>query len=187
MCRCFATSLRPSFYDAGRKQSLLIMEDLKTVFKWLLLLLMLSLYILLFGACSSRKSSVNHSIDKVKTEVKSTVDNDITTNKQTTIVVNDETNEIEVSPIDTAKVLVINGQTYKNAKVRLVKRKTKTDVSKIETTKDLSKSQTRAETTHENATRVKDSKRINFSLKWLWLLLIPVGFYIFFKLKTKLI
>lgn len=128
------------------------------------------LLLVLGCSCSTRKVETNKTKEETKTEQIYEVKNDIET------VINDETNEIEVEPIDTSKVLIINGKTYKNAKVKITNRKAKTvikDKTKI-------KNKTVALTKKKSKEKVTERKRISFM--WLLLLLIPI-IYLYVKKK----
>jgi len=160
--------------------------DLKETFKLLVTLLALSLLVLMCS-CGSRKVQKSNVKEETKTEQSTTEKKDIETKTETKTVINDETNEIEITPIDTSKVLIINGKTYKNAKVKILNRKSKTDITAKETVKDKTKSETRAITATKKQTRVKDiEKKTNPFTSLLWLL-IPVIGYLIWKYKYKLI
>jgi len=94
-------------------------------------LVILILLCIIGCSCGSRKVQKSTIKEEIKTEKKI----DSTAQKEIKTVINDETNEIEITPIDTSKVLIINGKNYKNAKVKISNRKTKTDISAKEKTK----------------------------------------------------
>lgn len=117
-------------------------------------------------SCSTRKVQ----IEKVKEETKTEQTNDI----DTKIIETNESQEIEITPIDTAKVLIIDGKIYKNAKVRFVNKK-----AKIET---VIKDKTKSVTATKKQTKAKATERKSISFMWLLLLLIPI---IYFYVKSK--
>jgi len=149
-------------------------------------LLMLSL-IWLLCSCGTRKVQKSSTKEETKTEVNATVNNDIEKSTQTNTVINDESNEMEVIPLDTTKPLLINGKSYFNAKVKLTHRKAKTEITAKEVVKDLSKHETKAIITAKKQTRVKDTeKKYNPFLPLLWLL-IPAAILLVWKYKYKII
>jgi hypothetical protein len=128
--------------------------------------------LLVFGcSCGARKVEKSTIKEEIKTEKKI----DSTAQKETKTVINDETNEIEITPIDTSKVLIINGKTYKNAKFKISNRKTKTDISakeKIQLTKNVK----------SNIVKSNIVKKTEKQYNVFWLFLIPViaYFYLFY-------
>jgi Na+-transporting methylmalonyl-CoA/oxaloacetate decarboxylase gamma subunit len=162
------------------------MEKLKRIGKILIILTILAIWVLLFGACASRKVHKTEVKEQVTVQVTEQVKNDITTSKESNILVNSEENEIEVTPIDTAKVIVINGTSYKNAKVRLIKRKLQSTILEKETVKDLTKTDTRVNISSKTATRVKNTEKRPSPFAWLHWLWIPCIGYLIWKYKYKI-
>lgn len=162
--------------------------DLKNIFEILVTFLIMSLLVLLFYSCgSSRKVEKQTTKEQTKSEISTSEKKDVSTTKESKIVVNEDTDEIEVSPVDNEKVVVINGKTYKNAKVKIVKRKTQSKTFVKETGKDLSKSKAKAVNAVKKQSETKHSKRVsNPFLPMLWLL-IPLGVYLIWKHKYKII
>lgn len=153
--------------------------------KLMITLLMLSLLWLLMS-CGTRKTQKSNVKEETKTEQSTTDKKDIEIKTDTKTVINDESSELEITPIDTSKVLIINGKTYKNAKVKITNRKTETKIDAKETVKDLSKSETKAIIAVKKQTRVKDTERkSNPFLPLLWLL-IPATIYAVWKYKYKI-
>jgi len=163
------------------------MIDLKETFKLLVTLLALSLLVLLCSCSGTRKVQKSVVKESLSTEIKATEKKDIETKTETQTVINDESNEMEVIPLDTTKPLLINGKSYFNAKVKLTHRKAKTEITAKETVKDLSKHETKAIIAVKKQTRVKDiEKKSNPFLPLLWLL-IPAAIYLVWKYKYKII
>jgi len=162
------------------------MIDLKEVFKILVTFLVISLLVLLCS-CGSRKVQKSNVKEETKTEQTAKVNNDVETKTETKTVINDESQELEITPIDTAKVLIINGKTYKNAKVKFTTRKAKTEINAKEVVKDKSKSEIKAVTAVKKQTTTKDiEKKSNPFMPLLWLL-IPAVLVLIWKYKYKLI
>jgi len=149
------------------------------------LILLLLLFTLV--SCSTRKVQKSSTKEEAKTEQATTEKKDITAEKEAKTVINDESNEMEITPIDTAKVLIINGKTFKNAKVKILHRKTATNITAKETVKDKTKSENKAITAVKKQATTKDiEKKSNPFLPLLWLL-IPAGIYLVWKYKYKII
>ena len=154
--------------------------------KLLITLLALSL-IALLSSCGSRKVQKSNVKEEVKTEQAVIEKKDIETKTETKTVVNDQSNEMEITPIDTSKVLIINGKTYKNAKVKIVNRKVNTTIAEKATVKDNSVIDTRVKNSSKNATKVKNTERKSNPFTSLLWLLIPALIYAAWKYKFKLI
>ena len=162
------------------------MIDLNSIKKLLITLLALSLITLLMS-CGSRKVEKSVVKENTTTEIATKVVNDITSNTETNTIINDESNEIEVTPIDTSKAIVINGKTFKNAKVKIVNRKSQTAITKKETVRDLSKQETKAIIAVKKQEVKRDIERkSNPFLPLLWLLIPLIG-YLVWKYKYKFI
>lgn len=155
--------------------------------KLLITLLAASLIALLLSSCGTRKAQKSSTKEETKTEQATTEKKDIIIDNQTKTVINEDTDEIEVKPIDTSKTITINGKKYKNAIITLRKKKVNTVIQNKEIVKDNSVKQTRAKVTVKKETRAKDIERkSNPFLPLLWLL-IPAGVYLIWKYKYKLI
>ena len=149
-------------------------------------------YILAFSilfltfSCGTRKVEKSFTKEDVKTEQSTTQKNDVTTNKETNVVLNDEASEIEVTPIDTSKDLVINGKVFKNAKVKILNRKSQSAITAKETVKDNSVKTAKTSAVRNNRTVQKQLERkSNPFLPLLWLL-IPAFLYLVYKYKNKI-
>jgi len=160
--------------------------DLNDIRKVLITLLALSLIALLLS-CGTRKVQKTNVKEEVKTEQATTEKKDIETKTETNTVVNEETDEIEVKPIDTSKTITINGKKYKNAIVTLRKKKVNTTIAEKATVKDLSKHETKAITTvKKQEVKRNIERKSNPFLPLLWILL-PAIVYAVWKYKFKLI
>ena len=160
--------------------------ELNDIRKVLITLLALSLIALLLS-CGTRKVQKSNVKEEVKTEQATTEKKDIETKTETNTVVNEETDEIEVKPIDTSKTITINGKKYKNAIVTLRKKKVNTTIAEKATVKDLSKHETKAITTvKKQEVKRNIERKSNPFLPLLWILL-PAIVYAVWKYKFKLI
>lgn len=163
-----------------------MIPNLNSILKILVTLLAISLIVLL-SSCGTRKVQKSVIKEETKTEQSTKVDNDVTTNKETNTVINDESNEIEVTPIDTSKAVIINGKVFKNAKVKIVYRKSQSAIIAKETVKDKTKSENKVITaTKKDNKDIAAERKSNTFLPLLWLL-IPAAIYLVWKYKYKII
>jgi len=161
-------------------------QNLIDVRKLMITLLMLSL-IWLLCSCGTRKVQKSSTKEENKIEQSTKINNDIETKTETKTVINDESNEMEIAPIDTAKVLIINGKEFKNAKVKILHRKTDTNITAKETVKDKTTIKNEAVIASKKQTTTKDiEKKSNPFTPLLWLL-IPAAIYLIWKYKYKII
>ncbi|MEN9389318.1 MAG: hypothetical protein RLY61_402 [Candidatus Parcubacteria bacterium] len=136
--------------------------------------LALALVIPLLLSCAARKVAVtktqteNH-IDSVVVEKKDSV-----SVKQNAIVITDSTEEFEVTPIDTAKPIIIGETKYFNAKVRLKKtRRHVVDSSKtIVSRSSENKISVKKDTKSKNFEKKVDKKSNYFVFLWVLLILL---------------
>jgi hypothetical protein len=143
--------------------------------------------LVIFASCGSRKVQKSVVKENTTTEKTETEKKDIVIDNQTKTVINEDADEIEVKPIDTAKAIIVNGKEYKNAIVTLRKKKVNTVIENKEIVKDNS-----VKTVKAVATTKKDNKDIaverksNPFLPLLWLLIPAIG-YLIWKYKYKII
>jgi preprotein translocase subunit SecF len=154
--------------------------------KLMITLLMLSL-IWLLSSCGTRKVQKSVVKESSTTEQVITEKKDIVIDSQTNTVISNESNEIEVTPIDTSKVLIINGKTYKNAKVKILNRKSQTKIEANESVKDNTVKTVKVVTeTKRDNKEIATERKSNPFLPLLWLL-IPIIIYILWRNKPSLL
>jgi hypothetical protein len=145
----------------------------------------LALVIPLLFSCAARKVAVTKIqtqtyIDSVVVEKKDSV-----VVQQNAIIITDSSEEIELTPIDTAKPIIIGETKYFNAVVKLKKiRKQLVDTSKIVTTRSVQKQISLKKDVKEKVFEKKVDKKANY-LFYLWLLLIPLVVYLVWKYLIK--
>lgn len=143
--------------------------------------------LLLLTSCASRKVAI------VKEETKTTIDSTAivktdsisTTNNNIKIVETSE--EFEIKPLDTTKAFIYNGKSYFNAILKHKKsNKVLVDTSKKIVSKNVLKQVSKK--TNKNTFKKEKTidKKANYFV-YLWLLIIPVGMYVWRKLKSKLL
>ena len=135
-----------------------------------------------FTSCVTKKLNVT------KTQVETHVDSSFTQKKDSSVVVNnaisviEKLDEIEVTPIDTTKPIIINDVKYFNATLKL----RKSSKVSIDTSKIISHSTSQVSgkliKDAKSDTNVKNlDKKSNYSLSLLWLLLIPLVLWLIRK------
>jgi len=147
--------------------------------------LTLALVIPLLFSCAATKVAVTKIqtqtyIDSVVVEKKDSV-----VVQQNAIIIIDSSEEIELTPIDTAKPIIIGETKYFNAVVKLKKvRKQLVDTSKIVTTQSVQKQISLKKDVKEKVFEKKVEKKANYFV-YLWLLLIPIGYWIWKRFIVK--
>jgi hypothetical protein len=137
---------------------------------------------LLLTSCGSRKVAINNTEIKKDstaiTEVKVEEEIKVEIEEKTNVFVFDEAEEIEISPIDTSKVMYVDGKIYENVVIRAKKNK-----SGIIHTNNIKASQTqridsvsRSVVIKKEQTNTKtkniDKKESIITNIWLWLFLL---------------
>ena len=149
--------------------------------------ILLLLLIIILSSCGVRKVQKSDVKEETKTEQSTTKANDIESKTETNTVINDESNDVEITPIDTSKAIIINGKSFKNAKIKIINRKIKTKIDAKETVRDLSKQETKAIIAVKKQEVKRDIERkSNPFLPLLWLLIPAIG-YLIWKYKYKFI
>jgi len=142
--------------------------------------------VVLLFSCASRK------VDVSKTEIKTNTDSTAITKTDSTSIINknvyftENTEELEIKPLDTTKSFVVNGKTYFNAVLKYKKQnKVLVDTSKIIVSKKVLKHVSKSKKETKNIKEKHIDKKVN-NFVYLWLLLIPIGMYIYRQIKIKL-
>jgi hypothetical protein len=142
--------------------------------------------ILLITSCASRK------VDVSKTDIKINTDSTAITKTDSTSIINknvyftENTTELEIKPLNDSLPIVIDGTSYFNAVLKYKKQnKVLVDTSKIIVSKKVLKKVSRSKQETKNIKEKHIDKKVN-NFVYLWLLLIPIGMYIYRQLKNKL-
>jgi len=128
----------------------------------------------LFG-CGSRKVA----IQEIKKDSLKQIETKIVTKEETNISIKNDiyTDEFTITPLDTCKDIVVNGITYKNVVLRY--KKVKDNSLHIEK-KTIVKNELKKELTKTSVKEFKkDIDRKQNYWNCLWLLLIPVVYYLY--------
>lgn len=161
--------------------------NLNSIIKFLVTLLAVSLISLLLTSCGSRKVQQSEVKEETNTQTSETVNNDNQTSTEVYADFTEETDEINATPIDTTKPIVINNVIYKNARLSIIKKKLNNNVKskEIVTNKDLKEVKQEIKVAKQEEKKQVERKSYNF---WflLWLL-VPVAIYIAYRfIKKKL-
>ena len=139
--------------------------------------LTLVLVIPLLFSCAARKVAVSKTQTQIHTDSVVVEKKDSVSVKQNAIVITNSSDEVEVTPIDTAKPVVIGETKYYNAKVKIRKNKIKlVDTSKIVVTQSAQKQTSVVKNVKEKTFDKKVDKKTNYVV-WLWLILVLVALW----------
>lgn len=130
--------------------------------------------LILFG-CGSRKVA----IQETKKDSLKQIETKIVTKEETNISIKNDiyTDEFTITPLDTCKDIVVNGITYKNVVLRY--KKVKDNSLHIEK-KTIVKNEVKKELIKTSVKEFKkDIDRKQNYWNYLWLLLIPVCYYLY--------
>jgi len=149
-------------------------------------LLILFISVLLLHSCASRKVDVSKMTVETKVDSMSEVKVDGTYVKDNNVVVIESTDEVEYTAKDTSKPMEIDGKVFKNVVIKSKKSKKETidktkEISKVSSVKKLNVKREGIKKTFEK----KVDKKVN-NFVYLWLLLIPVGMYVYRQIKNKI-
>jgi len=139
--------------------------------------------LILLTSCASRKVDINKTDIKkdsiVNTEVRViTIENKIKTDS-TNIITNIDSCEITITPIDSSKVIVVDGKNYKNVVLKIKKIKANTlyinNKKESETKHKDSTATTKTEVKEQSTTKTKTiDKKANYWVLFYWLILILI-------------
>jgi hypothetical protein len=126
------------------------------------------------------KTEVHTYVDSTAVEKKDSV-----SVQQNAISINEETEEIEIVPIDTAKPLIIDGKQYFNATIKIKKaRKQVVDTSKVTVSKSVENKISVKKDIKSKVFDKKVDKKANY-LFYIWLLLIPICLWLIWRFGRK--
>ena len=142
----------------------------------------MSLILSIFGtSCASRKVNINKVDSVVKSDSTSVTKKEVVTTQDNHVSVVTDTDEIEISPVSDTIPMVVNGITYKNAKLRYKKtKKVLVDTTKIKTSEKAS-----IETTVKKSAKIEMVKKDidKQSNNWWWLLILLLALLVYYTYK----
>ena len=146
----------------------------------------LILIILLLSSCAARKVNVDKVDNITKVDSTSVTKQEVVTTQDNNISITTDTDEVEIHPVSDTIPMVVNGITYKNAKLRYKKtKKVLVDTSKI---KVAEKTSIKVEVKKEDKVKTfkKDiDKKANYTIYIWWILIILLLIYLYNRFKSK--
>ena len=144
----------------------------------------------LLASCGARKVDVQKTDTIVKVDSTSTIKKEEVVITQNNISINTDTDEMEITPIDSTKPVVIGEKKYFNAKIRYKK----TKVALVDTTKkqEIRKESQEVKVVKDKREKVfkkNIDKKESLTVFWWWLLIILLAvlfFYTYRKLNKTL-
>lgn len=136
------------------------------------------------ASCGSRKVTVEKTDTVVKVDSTSTIKKDEVVVTQNNIVVNTDTDEMEITPIDSTKPVIIGEKKYFNAKIRYKKTKASiVDTTKKEEVKKEVQEVKVVKDKKEKVFKKNIDKKESRSVYWWWLLIILLALLFFYARK----
>ena len=150
----------------------------------------LILIFLILSSCAARKVNVDKSDVVSKTDSTSIVKQEVVTTQDNHVSITTNTDELEVSPVCDTIPMVVNGITYKNAKLRYKKtKKVLLDTTKIKVSEKVLIIAKVKKTTAEKTFKKDIDKKANYTIYLWWLLilfLIVFAYYIYKRINKTL-
>jgi len=128
---------------------------------------------LILTSCASRKVNIDKVDSVVKTDSVSVTKQETVTTQDNHISIVTNTDELEITPIDTTKAIEVDGKKYKNVKLRYKKtKKVLVDTTKIKVAeKVLNEVKVKKDVSVKTFKKDID-KKANYSIFLWWLLII---------------
>jgi len=140
-----------------------------------------------FFSCASRKVDVNKEVIKTNTDSTSVVRIDSTSKINKNVYITENISELEIKPLNDSLPIVIDGTSYFNAVLKYKKaNKVLLDTSTEKVSKNVLKQVYKTKQETKDIKQKKVDKKANYFV-YLWLLIIPVGMYIYRQLKNKIL
>lgn len=150
----------------------------------------LTLYIIcgaLLFSCASRKVAIVKEETKTKTDSVAITKTDSTSIINKNVYFSENISELEIKPLNDSLPIVIDGTSYFNAVLKYKKQnKVLVDTSKIIVSKNVLKQVSKSKAETKNIKEKTIDKKANYFV-YLWLLIIPIGMYIYRQIKIKLL
>jgi ATP-dependent Zn protease len=151
----------------------------------------LILIILLLSSCAARKVNVDKVDSVVKVDSTSIIKQEVISTQDNHVSIVTNTDEVEVCPVSDSLPMVVNGITYKNAKIRYKKtKKVLVDTTKIKVAENTSIKVEVKKDAKVEAFKKDIDKKANYAIYFWWLLiilLVMLFFYIHNKINKSLI
>lgn len=139
--------------------------------------LTLALVVSLLFSCAARKVAVTKIQTQTYTDSVVVEKKDSVVVQQNAIIIKEDTDEVEITPIDTAKPIIIGDIKYFNAIVKIKKvRKSLVDTTKVVTTQSSQKQVSLKKDVKEKGFEKKVDKKVNYFV-YLWIILILLALW----------
>lgn len=135
--------------------------------------------VLVIVSCGSRKvETAKIAIDtKVDSVVATKVDGTYVQNNN--VITSEDCEELEYKPLDSTKVMVIEGKSFFNTIIKAKKKfKKSIDTTKMQSKVSISKKEQVIKTDKTKAKEVKVDRKANY-YNYLWLLILPVLYFLY--------
>ena len=144
----------------------------------------------LLTSCGARKVDVQKTDTVIKIDSTSTIKKEEVVLTQNNVSINTDTDEMEICPVSDTIPMIVNGVTYKNAKIKYKK----TKIAVVDTTKkqEVKKESQEVKVIKDKKEKVfkkNIDKKESFTVFWWWLLiilLVALFFYTYRKLNKTL-
>lgn len=142
---------------------------------------------LLITSCASRKVAIVKEETKTKKDSVAIVKTDSTSIINKNVYFTENTTELEIKPLNDSLPIVIDGTSYFNAVLKYKKQnKVIVDTSTKKVYKNVLKQVSKSKQETKNIKEKTIDKKANYWV-YLWLLLIPIGMYLYRQLKNKIL
>ena len=141
----------------------------------------------LLFSCASRKVTIAKEDTKIITDSTATIKTDSVSVTKNNIKYTENYSELEIKPLNDSLPIVIDGTSYFNVVLKYKKHnKVIVDTSSKKVSKNVLKQVSKSKQETKNIKEKTIDKKANYFV-YLWLLLIPVGMYVYRKLKEKIL
>lgn len=143
---------------------------------------------LILSSCAARKVNVDKVDSVVKVDSTSVTKQEVITTQDNQVSIVTNTDELEVCPVSDSLPMVVNGITYKNAKLRYKKtKKVLVDTTKIKVAEKTSIKVNVKKDTKVKVFKKDIDKKANYTIYIWWILIILLLIYIYNRFKSKFI
>jgi len=147
--------------------------------------IVMALFVPLLFSCAARKVAITKIETDTYTDSVIVEKKDSVSVQQNAIIITDSSEEVEVTPIDTAKPIIIGETKYFNAKVKIKKIRTRlVDSSKIVVVQSNEKQVSVKKEIKSKGFEKKVDKKANY-LFYIWLMLIPICLWLIWRFGRK--
>ena len=147
--------------------------------------IIMALFVPLLFSCAARKVAITKIETDTYTDSVIVEKKDSVSVQQNAIIITDSSEEVEVTPIDTAKPIIIGETKYFNAKVKIKKIRTQfVDSSKIVVVQSNEKQVSVKKEIKSKGFEKKVDKKANY-LFYIWLMLIPICLWLIWRFGRK--